>query len=353
MKRQAIIIAGYYGFGNAGDELILRALVERYRRQDPASPLIVFSASPEKTATAFNVQAVNRWNPFAWVGPMLKAKLFVLGGGGLLQESTGSMNHFYYLSLIHIAKFLGCKTETVGLGIDPIRGAFNRWLTGWTFNYSLDRIQVRDKASMRVLRASGVDRSVDIQPDLVFDLSVPQGKPDATRIAFALAPWRGRTGWDQDLGFFCRELSQKLEIPIDLLPFFPEQDVPLAEKVRVQAKCELGLRIWEKPEDLLSWIPEYGLIIGMRFHALVLAAKANVAYVGWGNQCKVRQFCVDQTQPFWDFDRGWSSESVIRQIIDAWNRRAQATKPKSTGPTVLVQTGRPSSTNVLYSARTH
>ena len=98
------------------------------------------------------------------------------------------------------------------------------------------------------------------------------------------------------------------------------------------------MRVWEKPEDLISWIPDYGLVIGMRFHALVLATKANVAYVGWGNQSKVRQFCVDQSQPFWDFDRGWNAESVLRQIVDAWGRRAQAAKPKTTGATVLVQT---------------
>ena len=230
MKRQSIVIAGYYGFGNAGDELILRALIERYRRQDPASPLIVLSADPAKTAATFNVLSVNRWNPIAWIGTFARAKTFVLGGGGLLQESTGSLNHLYYLSLVLVAKLLGCKTETVGLGIDPVRGAFNRWFTGRVFNYSVDRIQLRDKASMRVLRGAGVDRTIDIQPDIAFDLTVPAGKPDAARIALALAPWRGRAGWDQDLAFFCRELTQKLGQPVDLLPFFPEQDVPLAEK---------------------------------------------------------------------------------------------------------------------------
>ena len=83
--------------------------------------------------------------------------------------------------------------------------------------------------------------------------------------------------------------------------------------MRSQAKCELGLRVWGKPEDLMTWIPEYELVIGMRFHALVLATKAGVAYVGWGNQSKVRQFCVDQSQPYWDFDRGWNADSVLRQ----------------------------------------
>lgn len=352
MKRQAIIIAGYYGFDNAGDELILRALVERYRRQDPASPVIVFSADPIKTAAVFNVTAINRWNPFAWIGAMLKAKLFVLGGGGLLQESTGSLNHLYYLSMVLIAKFLGCKTETIGLGIDPLRGIFNRWLTGRVFNYSVDRIQVRDKASMRILRSAGVDRQVDTQPDLVFELNVPAAKPVGSRIALVPAPWKNHAGWDQDLAFFCNALHEKLGQPIDLIPFFLEQDVPLSQKVRAQAKCELGLRIWEKPEDLMAWIPEYELVIGMRFHALVLATKAGVAYVGWGNQSKVRQFCVEQSQPYWDFDRGWNSDSVLRQVSDAWTRRAQAVNPKPTGSTVLVQSPKHPTTNLLYSART-
>jgi polysaccharide pyruvyl transferase WcaK-like protein len=217
----------------------------------------------------------------------------------------------------------------------------------------MDRIQVRDKASMRILRSAGVDRTVDVQPDLVFELSVPAAKPNAGRIALVPAPWKNHAGWDQDLAYFCSSLAEKLGQPIDLLPFFPEQDVPLTQKVRAQANCELGLRIWEKPEDLLSWIPEYELVVGMRFHALVLATKAGVAYVGWGNQSKVRQFCVDQSQPYWDFDRGWNADSILRQVTDAWARRALAVNPKPTGSTVLVQSPRTPTTNLLYSTRTN
>jgi len=322
MKRNKTVFAGYYGFGNAGDELILKALIERSRLSDPASPLVALSRTPSETQAHFGIEAVNRWNVFACLGAMSEAKRFILGGGGLLQESTGSLNHLYYLSLVFFADLLGCRTETSGLGVDPIRQAHNRWLTRWVFNHCFDRIVVRDKASLRVLRSCGVDRSIECQPDLVNEVDVQTGSPrKSNRIALCVAPWHTRLGWDQDLALFCEQVQNKLAVEIDLIPFFPAEDQDLSVSVAKKTPARVKVRTWEKPEDLLSWMSEYGMVVSMRFHALILASKAGVPVVGWGQQAKVRQFCVDQSQPFWDFDRGWNTESILRQITDAWGNR--------------------------------
>jgi polysaccharide pyruvyl transferase CsaB len=342
MKRTHTLIAGYYGFGNAGDELILQALIERYRLQDPASPVIACSGNPDATRADFGIEAVNRWNFAALIARMLHAKRFVLGGGGLLQESSGPFNHLYYLTLLLLAKICGCRTETLGLGVDPVRYALNRWLTGWVFNHVVDRIVVRDKGSMRVLRSCVVDRTIECHPDLVFDLSIAERiSENSTRVAIAVSDWSAQPGWDQDLAVFCQALQDRLGAEIDLIPFFPNEDAALATAVANQTRATLRVRNWSKPEDLTVWTAEYGLVIGMRFHALVLASKAKVPFIGWGQQPKVRQFCVDQGAPFWDFDRGWNLESVLRQIEDTWERRVAKPAKKVAPP------------NLVYSRRTH
>ena len=81
------------------------------------------------------------------------------------------------------------------------------------------------------------------------------------------------------------------------------------------------MRVWQQPEDLLAWIQEYDLVIGMRYHALVLAALAKKTFIGWGYQLKVRNLCRDFNQPMWTFERGWDGDAVFRQIGDAWKRR--------------------------------
>ena len=102
--------------GTPADELILRALVERFRLHDPASPLIVFSADPDETADAFNVVSVNRWNPFACAGAMLKAKLFVLGGGGLFAGIHGFAESSLLFVIDDGGQISGLQNGNAGVG---------------------------------------------------------------------------------------------------------------------------------------------------------------------------------------------------------------------------------------------
>src|SRR5437016_794986 len=125
-QKGSIVIAGYYGFGNAGDELILTSLVQQYRRENPAASITVFSAKPAVTAQYHDVNAVNRWLPWQWIAPFWRSETFILGGGGLLQESSGPWNYFYYLMLVVLAKLMGCRTETRAIGIDPVGSWWNR-----------------------------------------------------------------------------------------------------------------------------------------------------------------------------------------------------------------------------------
>ena len=44
-----IVISGYYGFGNAGDEAMLAAMIEALSDLDPHLNIIVLSGNPEDT----------------------------------------------------------------------------------------------------------------------------------------------------------------------------------------------------------------------------------------------------------------------------------------------------------------
>lgn len=322
MKHNAVVIAGYYGFGNAGDELILRSLVDQFRHEDPARQVIVLSREPEHTSRQFNVQAVNRWNPLSWVPPLVRADRFILGGGGLLQESTGPWNYLYYLSLVVLAKVFGCRTEARAIGVDAVYSGLNRWFTRFTFNHFVDIISVRDTDSQRALESVGVYHPIFQTPDLVFQFVIPAPAPASSgKMAWAIAPWEQRLGWDHDLALLADSAKQELNVQTELLVFFPAQDTELAQKVADLSKSGVTIRQWQRPEDLLSWMQEYELIVGMRYHALVLAALSERPFIGWGYQRKVASLCRDFGQPVWGFERGWDNYTVLRQLADAWKRR--------------------------------
>lgn len=321
MKRDAVIIAGYYGFGNAGDELILRSMIDFVYREGSKARIVVFSADPLATSRHFGVEAVDRWKPWQWIPAFLTAKRFILGGGGLLQESTGPWNHLYYLSLVLIAGLLGCRTEVRAIGVDPIVHQLNRWLTRLVFNHFVDYASVRDTDSQRSLEIAGVHTPILRTADAVFQLATPPQGKDSARIAFAICPWNRRPGWDQDLALFCSKTAQQLKVSIDLLVFYPAEDEALAQKVVELSGGTVNFRRWSQPEELLSWMGDYQLVVGMRYHALALAALAEKPFVGWGYQRKVRSLCREFGQPLWTFERGWESDAVFRQIGEAWRHR--------------------------------
>lgn len=56
-----VLLSGYYGFDNAGDDAVLFAIVQALRETMPDVDITVLSNQPEKTAAQLQVKAVNRW----------------------------------------------------------------------------------------------------------------------------------------------------------------------------------------------------------------------------------------------------------------------------------------------------
>jgi polysaccharide pyruvyl transferase CsaB len=315
VNRRGIVIAGYYGFGNAGDELILQSLIRKFRKDDPNASITVLSKNSPETARCMAVFAVDRWRPWSWVFALLQAERFILGGGGLLQETTGPWNYFYYLSLCVVAKVCGCRTGVMAIGVDPIRGPLNRLCTRVVMNRCVDGISVRDDASRHALKDAGVSRRIDVDRDPVFDLSVTPSIHREGGVAFALSPCQGRPAWSRQIADLLGSLAGKLSIPMDLLVFFPDQDAGLARAVARFRPSTSRVRLWEKPEDVLSWIPEYRLVVATRYHALVLAAMSRTPFVGWGAQKKVQSLCQQFGSPFWSTAERWDLDARVNQIV--------------------------------------
>jgi len=78
-----ILIAGYFGFGNIGDEAVLRSMVEDLRREVPALALTVTSQRPEETAARYGVHALHWRNVAELIAAIEQSDLVLLGGGGL------------------------------------------------------------------------------------------------------------------------------------------------------------------------------------------------------------------------------------------------------------------------------
>ena len=80
-----IVISGYYGFNNIGDESILTAVVNSLREKLDDIEITVLSASPESTAAKYGVKSVNRRSFTSVMRAVRKCDLLISGGGSLLR----------------------------------------------------------------------------------------------------------------------------------------------------------------------------------------------------------------------------------------------------------------------------
>ena len=102
-----ILVSGYYGFKNSGDEAMLAALCEDLEVLNIAREnIVVFSGNPNYTRRIHRVKAVSRNNPMEIIKAFKGGKLLISGGGSLLQDSTGHLTVPYYLGMIELALFL-------------------------------------------------------------------------------------------------------------------------------------------------------------------------------------------------------------------------------------------------------
>ncbi len=82
----SVLLSGYYGFGNLGDELILKNIAALLRNTGFTSIYAVSGDVPFSRTKHPDIEFVDRDDYAAIVETVKKVDLVVLGGGGLFQD---------------------------------------------------------------------------------------------------------------------------------------------------------------------------------------------------------------------------------------------------------------------------
>ena len=100
---QVIVVSGYHGFGNLGDEAILAVLCEDLASLGiPRADILVLSGDPGSTSKAYSVQSLERYALGKIWNAIGSAQLLVSGGGSLFQDVTSKRSIPYYLAIIEM-----------------------------------------------------------------------------------------------------------------------------------------------------------------------------------------------------------------------------------------------------------
>lgn len=331
-----IVISGYYGFDNVGDEAILLAMIQAFRSYDPTIEIVVLSNSPETTKSQFHVDAVDRWNIKEIVRALKNSDGLISGGGSLLQDETGINSIIYYTGVIKMAEFLGLPVFIYAQGMGPLKRTIAKHIVKRALKKA--KITIRDYYSADLLKNIGIKKEVQIVPDPVLGLQVTED--------MGLVKWwqeRAFTGrvvtvsvrdWPSRVGY-----KQKIAKALDLLICEGIQVVfiPMHGKYDHQTSIEVAKMMKGQShiaphhislEEKIGIIKQSDTLMGMRLHALIFSALTYTPFVALSYDPKIDAFSQISEQKVVGHVtmNDWSTGSLYKQILNTLNNVDNETK---------------------------
>jgi polysaccharide pyruvyl transferase CsaB len=322
-----LLLSGYYGFGNLGDEALLEVIVRNLRERFPQLDIEVLSATPAATASALGVAGVPRWQWRRVRDAIVRSDVVVSGGGGLLQNATSFRSLIYYTAILREAIRSKRKTMVFAQSIGPL-DKLGRFVVS-SFCRGLGRATVRDERSRALLHALVPRTPIERTADPVFLYDAGDERIDlsleglGTRSEpYAVVSVRKCTGLRDAQPVIARavdRLARRHGIRVAFVPLGGIADAEVSSSIiRLCSTAPVLL-----PESSLSKsaaiLRGASIVIGMRLHALILAARYAVPFLAIPYDPKIAALCSDlqyPLEPLWTAEAPRPAEAATDALVD-------------------------------------
>lgn len=262
---EKILLAGYFGFNNIGDDAILLSEID-FLKKEGFVPIILTN----KGSRVFNEISINRYNFFKILKIINQFKYFILGGGGIFQDKTSFRSLIYYIFLIYFMKFLNKKVILLNVGIGPIKRKISEKILHRGLK-KCDLILFRDEYSLKYFK--DLKRSY-LSSDSSFYLNFSP-KERKNKILVSI---RFFDGFDP-MKF--KKLFEKIDEEIKFI-VFSKEEIKIAETLNLEY-------IYHKnPVDVIEDISTSKFLIGMRYHSIIFSILTSTPFVGIVYDIKVK-----------------------------------------------------------------
>ena len=335
--RNLVVISGYYGYDNLGDEAILEELICELAELLPLQEIVVLSNNPQKTAKLFQVQAVNRWSVRDLLLVLSRAKLFISGGGGLFQDATGGGSVIYYGSQILAARLMGVPVLIYAQGLGPFKRFATKCFTRVAWKAAL-AASVRDQDSFDLARKWGIDCQLTADPVWLLKPPYPSlelGSDKGKRcFTVGISLRKGTALSENQLSLLPQILFESFgrQTQLLMLPFKKNDDWQILRNL-AQGCQNLGIATsmvgpedFARPSDWLELLAKVDMLVGMRFHALLMALKVGKPVVGIPYDPKVVHLCNSFQQPLLtlsETENGAMKDAWLHTLKAAYNNRVE------------------------------
>lgn len=343
---KTIVISGYYGFKNSGDEAVLISILTALEQEGQAAGVdinpVVLSIDPEWTSAAYGVKSVHRMKLGEVRQAIKDSDGLISGGGSLLQDATSPKTIPYYLGVLKIAQWLGKPTFIYAQGVGPVNRKLFYPMIRSIFR-KCTYISVRDMQSGELLQSMGISgEAVHIVPDPVMGLPLPAGegvhrdshpgsaskeneaapvssieeqresseepvkasslssgdtKGSLPVIGISVRYWHPERKELKAVAEGLKALAEQRPVHLRFLPFHQPDDIEasqfIADAMGDVSKNGSALSFYrdeKQPQDMLREVSRCDMILGMRLHSLIYAANQSVPLLGISYDPKINHF---------------------------------------------------------------
>lgn len=343
---KTIVISGYYGFKNSGDEAVLKSILTALEQEGQAAGVdinpVVLSIDPEWTSAAYGVKSVHRMKLGEVRQAIKDSDGLISGGGSLLQDATSPKTIPYYLGVLKIAQWLGKPTFIYAQGVGPVNRKLFYPMIRSIFR-KCTYISVRDMQSGELLQSMGISgEAVHVVPDPVMGLPLPAGegvhrdshpgsaskeneaalvssieeqhesseepvkasssssgdtKGSLPVIGISVRYWHPERKELKAVAEGLKALAGQRPVHLRFLPFHQPDDIEASQFIAdamgdISKNCSAlsFYRDEKQPQDMLREVSRCDMILGMRLHSLIYAANQSVPLLGISYDPKINHF---------------------------------------------------------------
>ncbi len=290
-----VVISGYYGYDNFGDEAILSVIIDHLHML--RANITVLSHDPGKTSYYYQVNSVKNFNLLGIIFAIKNCDVLISGGGSLLQDVTSLKSLLYYSFVIWLAKLFNKQVIIFAQGIGPLQRQISQNIVRNLLS-RCELVTVRDPKSADFLASWGINAGLVSDP--VFSLDLPRSNPEPV-VGIQLRAFKTiNDAFLQRLAeVVVREFPDK---KIELYVFQNALDMRISqvfEKMLKQLYPEIQTEIIHSisKNDFIIKISQLEYMIAMRFHAVLVAIKTGVPTIAINYDAKVAKLAYEACLP--------------------------------------------------------
>lgn len=366
-----IVISGYYGFGNIGDEAILDAMIQQLREQVGICDFTVVSGNPAATKSMHAVNAVHRLD-YVQINQVIdQSDLVIIGGGGLFQDihqidisALFTQTGFGTTSYAEVPLMAAMHQKPImfyAQGFGPLFSKEAKTFVAFVCGLA-DMITTRDYDSKKLLEEIGVPgekiivcadpalSTAAVDADCVKKIFTQEKIPlDRDIVAVSVRRWVDKQVENHCIATLAKALDNFLHTNNAHLIFLPFQDFneqdsdvvmakAVVETMHYRDRCHCLLNVYS-PQKTAGIIHATKFVIGMRLHAMIFAARYKIPMVALCYDPKVQRFMHELNLNEFCFDLFEGSTEALTALVGrAWKNQAYIQQKLSAAvPTIQVR----------------